>query len=107
MRDGASGRRRHARRDCPLQGESGSAVLRRVGVGRSVSQMDMTLAVDAAGGVAVKLQADEWEVNFRASRAELVALSGIRSADWNARRSIRAGESAGAPVFWASDGNVT
>jgi hypothetical protein len=69
--------------------------------------MDMTLAVDAAGGVAVKLQADEWEVNFRASRAELVALSGIRSADWNARRSIRAGESAGAPVFWASDGNVT
>ena len=33
------------------------------------------------------------------------ALSGIRSADWNERRSIRAGESAGSPVFWASDGD--
>lgn len=67
--------------------------------------MDMTLDVDAAGDVVVKLQADESEVNFRASRADLVALSGIRSADWNERRSIRAGESAGAPVFWASGGN--
>jgi hypothetical protein len=67
--------------------------------------MDVTLEADAAGGVAVKLQGDEWEVNFQASRAELVALSGIRHADWNERRSIRAGESAGAPVFWASGGN--
>jgi hypothetical protein len=50
--------------------------------------MDMTLDVDAAGGVAVKLQGDEWEVNFRASRAELIALSGIGSADWNARRNF-------------------
>jgi hypothetical protein len=66
--------------------------------------MDVTLDMDAAGDVAVKLQADEWEVNFRASRAELAALSGIRSADWNERRSIRAGESTGAPVFWASSG---
>ena len=64
----------------------------------------MTLEEDAAGDVAVKLQTDEWEVNFRASRAELVALSGIRHADWDERRSIRAGESAGATVFWASGG---
>ena len=67
--------------------------------------MDVTIEEDAAGDVAVKLQAHEWEVNFRASRAELVALSGIRTADWNERRSIRAGESAGAPVFWASGGD--
>jgi hypothetical protein len=67
--------------------------------------MDVTLDVDAAGGVAVKLQGDEWEVNFRASRDELMALSGIRYADWNERRSIRAGKAAGAPVFWASGGS--
>lgn len=66
--------------------------------------MDVTLDVDAAGRVAMKLQADEWEVNLRASRTELAALSGIRSANWNERSSIRAGESAGAPVFWACDG---
>ena len=70
-----------------------------------MSRMDVTVEVDAAGDVAVKLQNDQWEVNFRASRAELVTLSGIRSADWNERRSIRAGESAGAPAFWASDGD--
>lgn len=67
--------------------------------------MDLTLDVDAVGSVVVKLQAGEWEVNLRASRAELTALSGIRSADWNDRRSIRAGNSAGAPVFWASGGD--
>lgn len=67
--------------------------------------MDVTLDVDAAGNVAVKLQTDAWEVNFRASRSELVALGGIRAADWNERRSIRAGESAGASVFWAASGD--
>jgi hypothetical protein len=67
--------------------------------------MDVSFEMDAAGDVAVKLQADEWEVNFRASRSELAALGRIRSEDWNERRSIRAGESAGAPVFWASDGD--
>jgi len=66
--------------------------------------MDVTFEVDLAGLVAVKLQADDWEVNFRASRADLAALCGIGAADWNERRSIRAGESAGATVFWASDG---
>jgi hypothetical protein len=66
--------------------------------------MDVSFDMDAAGALAVKLQADEWEVNVRASRIELTALSQIRSAEWDERRSIRAGESAGAPVFWASDG---
>ncbi len=61
--------------------------------------------MDAAGDVAVKIQADEWKVNIRASRIELTAFSRIRSADWDERRSLRAGESAGAPVFWASDGD--
>jgi hypothetical protein len=67
--------------------------------------MDVSLDMDATGGLAVKLQADDWEVNFRVSQIELTALSQIRSADWDERRSIRAGESAGAPVFWASDGD--
>jgi hypothetical protein len=67
--------------------------------------MDASFDVDATGGLAVKLQAEAWEINFRISRSELEALSRIRSADWDRRLSIRAGESAGAPVFWASDGN--
>ena len=68
--------------------------------------MDMTFDVDVAGQVAVKLQTADWEVNFRASKADLVALIGIDAANWDERRSIRAGESAGAAVFWASDGNA-
>lgn len=63
----------------------------------------MSFDLDVDDAVAVKLQGDQWEVNFRASEDELRALIDIRSADWDERRSIRAGESAGAPVFWASD----
>jgi hypothetical protein len=61
------------------------------GLARSVLPMDVSLDMDAAGALAVKLQADEWEVNFRASRIDLTALSQIRSADWDERRSIRGG----------------
>jgi hypothetical protein len=53
--------------------------------------MDVTFDVDGAGRVAVKFQADGWEVNFRASGDELMALGGVRSFDWNERRSVRAG----------------
>jgi hypothetical protein len=50
----------------------------------------------------VKLATDEWEVNVRLSATDIRALVG--SAHWHERGSMRAGESAGAPVFWASDG---
>ena len=50
----------------------------------------------------MKLQTDDWEVHLRASAHDLVRLSEIRSADWSDRRSIQVGESAGAPVFWAT-----
>jgi hypothetical protein len=54
------------------------------------------------GRLAVKLQADAWEVNVRASSDDFMKLTEIRSTDWSQRRSIAAGEAAGAPVFWAS-----
>jgi len=64
--------------------------------------MDVTVDSDTEAGLAVKLQTDDWEVNVRASAHDLVRLSDIRSADWSDRRSIQIGESAGAPVFWAT-----
>jgi hypothetical protein len=70
--------------------------------------MDVTVETEWDGGLLAKLQTDECEVNIRAPRAELMKLRGIRAADWNEGRSVRVGESAGAPVFWAIDGeNVT
>ncbi len=68
--------------------------------------MDVTLDREADGRLLVKVQSDEWEVNVRASQADLMRLKDIRSADWNARRSIRAGETAGSHVFWACAGEV-
>ncbi len=67
--------------------------------------MDFTVEPNADADIAVKLQTDALEVNFRASREELLQLRGIRAASRDDRRSIRAGHSAGAPVFWASDGS--
>ena len=66
--------------------------------------VDVTLDTQADGRVLVKLQTDGWEVNVHASRAELRKLTGIHAAEWDERRSIRAGESAGSPAFWAIDG---
>jgi hypothetical protein len=56
--------------------------------------------------LAVKLQSEEWEVNIYASPDELLRLREIRTADWNERRSIEAGESAGARAFWANTGDT-
>src|SRR4051794_30044393 len=64
--------------------------------------MDVSVDSDTEAGLAVKLQTDDWEVNVRASAHDLLRLSAIRSADWSDRRSIQIGESAGAPVFWAT-----
>jgi len=67
--------------------------------------MDYTVEPEDAG-VLLKLQADEWEANVHASAEELLLLSNIRSTSWDARRSIQAGESAGARVYWsAGDGD--
>ena len=63
--------------------------------------MDYTVEPQDAG-VLLKLQADEWEANVHASAEELLLLSNIRSASWDERRSIQAGESAGARVYWSA-----
>jgi hypothetical protein len=63
--------------------------------------MDVDVEREADGRLAVKLHNDAWEVNVRASSDDFLRLSEIHSADWSQRRSIAAGESAGAPVFWA------
>jgi hypothetical protein len=56
----------------------------------------------------MKLQTHEWEVNVRASASDFASLGDIRSAEWATRRTLQVGESAGAPVFWATgDDRVT
>ena len=50
----------------------------------------------------MKLASDEREVELRLSTTDIRALVG--SAHWSERGTMPAGESAGAPVFWASDG---
>lgn len=67
--------------------------------------VDLTIEPDDHR-LAVKLQSDEWEVNIYASAGELLPLRDIRTADWNERRSIQAGESAGARAFWARTGET-
>jgi len=66
--------------------------------------MNVTVETEVGGFVAVKLQTPEWEVNIRAVPSDLMKLTDIRMANWDERRSIRAGATAGAPVFWAADG---
>ena len=68
-----------------------------------VTDVALNRAYDGAGrgGVLVKLSCDAWEFNFWATVEELAGLSSIREADWQARRCLHIGESAGAPVHWA------
>jgi hypothetical protein len=54
----------------------------------------------------VKLQAPGLEFNFRASPSELEHLRGLLGEDWTTRRSLHLGQSAGAPVHWAIDGDT-
>ena len=67
--------------------------------------MDFSIEPDADAGIALKLATDEWEVNVYGSVDDLLRLSEIRSANWSERRSIQAGESAGARAYWASTGD--
>lgn len=64
----------------------------------------MDVQREAGGRLLVTLVANEREVQVRLSGADIGALVG--SAHWHERGTFRAGESAaGAPVFWASDGD--
>jgi len=68
--------------------------------------VDVTVEAGPDGVVAVKLQAPEWELNLRATAAELATLDGIRETDWGARRVLRVGETAGSRVYWAAEGET-
>ncbi len=65
--------------------------------------MDVSVQREADGRFLVKLATNEREVSVQLSATDVRALVG--SAHWSERGILRAGESAGAPVFWASDGN--
>jgi hypothetical protein len=71
---------------------------------------DVTLDLASGPGepilVAVKLQTSRWELNFRATPAELAGLGAIRDADWTTRRSLQVGECAGARVHWSASGDT-
>jgi hypothetical protein len=67
--------------------------------------VDFSIDSDRDAGLAVKLATDEWEVNIYGSVDDLLCLSEIRSAKWDERQSIEAGESAGARAYWASVGD--
>src|SRR5690242_12532940 len=66
---------------------------------------DVVVDADVDGFVNAKVADHDWEINVRAEASAFLALGDIRKADWNARRSIQAGRSAGADVFWSSDGD--
>jgi hypothetical protein len=68
--------------------------------------VDVTLDFDVDEGCLVKIQDAAWEVNVRSPAVDFVRLRGIRSADWNTRKCIQAGRSAGSPVWWSSRGNA-
>ena len=67
--------------------------------------MDVSVEREADGRLLAKLAANELEVNVRLSGEDLAALADARAASWDKRRTVRAGESAAAPVFWASEGD--
>ena len=54
--------------------------------------------------VIAKFTDDGWELNVRARASEFLTLRDIRAMDWNSRRAAKIGTSAGAGVFWCSDG---
>lgn len=54
--------------------------------------------------VTAKFGGDSWELNVRAPAIELLILRDIRDMDWKTRRSVKVGTSAGASVYWCSDG---
>src|SRR3954465_5927459 len=72
-----------------------------------INIIDVTLEKSGDSLVLVKLQSEAWELNIRASAADLGRLDNIRDANWVAHRSLRIGTCAGAPVHWCvSDDQV-
>jgi len=67
--------------------------------------VDVSVQRESDGRFLVKLATDQREVNVRLSATDIRAL--VASAHWSEHGIMRAGESAGAPVFWASDGTHT
>jgi hypothetical protein len=89
---------RHPRRRTRTPGDSsGRCVI-------IVRMVDVTLNEAAGSVVVMKLQTPTWEVNIEAPAADFVRLRSIDDADWNARRSLAIGTSAGARVYWAISG---
>jgi hypothetical protein len=64
--------------------------------------VEVTVERETAGRLLVTLATDEWEVHVRLSETDIPALVG--SAHWHEHGTMQAGQSAGAAVFWASDG---
>jgi hypothetical protein len=73
---------------------------------RPVPQVDVTVEVTANDFVLAKLQSASWELNVLLSPEDVERLRDIRRANWDERRSIPAGSSAGAAVFWASEADA-
>lgn len=71
-------------------------------------QVDVDIARAESGQdvVTAKLTDDRWELNVRARAPEFLTLRDIRALDWNARKVAKVGTSAGAAVFWCSDGET-
>ena len=60
--------------------------------------------IDNDGKLQIKIQDTNFELNIKNLIVEnIVTLSNIYSTDWVARKTIEAGISAGATVFWACD----
>lgn len=71
-------------------------------------QVDVDIALDESGHdlVNAKFTDDRWELNVRARASEFLTLRDIRAMEWNSRRVAKVGTSAGAGVFWCSDGEA-
>ena len=87
-----------------------SALIGRTVYNRGVTDVAVALndARDQAGRelVLVKLSTPTWEFNFWATQEDLIGLNSIRDANWLARRCLHIGQSAGAPVHWAAEGET-
>lgn len=67
--------------------------------------LDVDVALDESGEelVSAKFSDHGWELNVTAAASEFLTLRGIRTMDWESRRTRAVGVSAGARVFWTSD----
>jgi hypothetical protein len=77
----------------------GDVMTAQVSVDRGLDEFDHEF-------VAAKFGGDSWELNVKAQATELLMLRDIRTMDWETRRSAKLGTSAGANVYWCSDGKT-